>query len=100
MRARAQVRGGRFAYQNVLIHSYRWRQRQAPRHSEEFSTLTSIKDRRGRWRDDALARSLPEHQEMPAEAIPFVAFICCVYAIAIGAFAYAQSTVPKDVAQR
>jgi len=32
---------------------------------------------------------------MPAESIPFVVFVVCVFAVAIGIIAYAQSTVPK-----
>ena len=32
---------------------------------------------------------------MPAEAIPFVIFVCCVFAVAIGIIGYAQSTAPK-----
>ncbi len=32
---------------------------------------------------------------MPAEAIPVVIFICCVFATAMAAIAYAQSTVPR-----
>ena len=37
---------------------------------------------------------------MPAEAIPVVIFICCTFAVAIGAIAYAQSTAPKDVTRQ
>jgi len=33
---------------------------------------------------------------MPADSVVFVVFFACVFAIAIGALAYAQSTAPKD----
>lgn len=32
---------------------------------------------------------------MPAESLYFVIFVLCVFAVAVGAIAYAQSTTPK-----
>jgi hypothetical protein len=37
----------------------------------------------------------PERQ-MPAESLYVVIFFCCVFAVAIAAIAYAQSTAPKS----
>jgi hypothetical protein len=33
---------------------------------------------------------------MPAESVYFVIFFICVFAAAMGAIAYGQSTTPKD----